>query len=127
MRWAAACGPPRRPEMFRWTLIAPFGRDLRYALRTARREPGFAAIAVLTLAAGIGVNTAVFSVVDTVLLRPPPYAHPERLVALHQKFPQLGDVPLGAAPAEYLDYRGHNRAFSSVAGYENEAFDLTGA
>ena len=113
--------------MFRWTLIAPFGRDLRYALRTARREPGFAAIAVLTLAAGIGVNTAVFSVVHTVLLRQPPYAHPERLVALHQKFPQLGDVPLGAAPAEYLDYRDRNRAFSSVAGYENQAFDLTGA
>jgi putative ABC transport system permease protein len=101
-------------------------RDLRYALRTARKNPGFTAIAVLTLGFGIGVNTAVFSVVNAVLLRKPPYLDPDRLVELRQKFPKSGDITIGACPAEYLDYRDRARAFSSIAGYEDEVFDLTG-
>ena len=109
-----------------WTWLERFGQDLRYAIRTARREPGFATIAVLTFALGIGVNTAVFSVINTVLLRQPPYVKPDRLVTLHQKFPKAGDISLGACPAEYLDYRDRTRAFSSLAGYEDEVFDLTG-
>ena len=101
-------------------------QDLRYALRTARRNPGFAAVAVLTLALGIGVNTAVFSVVDTVLLRTAPYADPARLVTLHERFPRMSGLPMGVCPGEYLDYRDRTRAFSSVAGYEDAVFDLTG-
>ena len=112
--------------MWGWTSVERFGQDLRYALRTARREPGFAAVAVLTLALGIGMNTAVFSVVNTILLRKPPYADPDRLIALHQKFPKAGDISLGACPAEYLDYRDRTRAFSAFAGYEDGVFDLTG-
>ena len=112
--------------MWGWTTVERFGQDVRYALRTARKSPGFAAIAVITLALGIGINSAVFSVVNTVLLRKPPYADPDRLVILHQKFPKLGDISLGTAPAVYLDYSDHNRAFSSVAGYEDGTFDLTG-
>jgi predicted permease len=109
-----------------WAWLERLGQDLRYALRTARREPGFATTAIVTLALAIGINTAVFSVIDTVLFRKPPLADPDRLVTLQQKLPKLGDVALGAAPAEYLDYRNHSRTFSSIAGYENEVFDLNG-
>jgi putative ABC transport system permease protein len=112
--------------MWGWTSVERFGQDLRYALRTARKNPGFTAIAVLTLALGIGVNTAVFSVVNTVLLRKPPYADPDRLVSLHQRFPKQSDLAMGAGPAEYLDYRDRSRAFSSIAGFEGDVFDLTG-
>jgi predicted permease len=109
-----------------WHPLERFAQDLRYALRTARREPGFAIVAVLTLAMGIGINTAVFSIVNTVLLREPPYAHPERLVSLRQSLPKIGDA-LGCSPAQYFDYSARTRAFSSIAGHEDAVFDLTGA
>jgi len=114
-------------QMWGWTSVERFAQDLRYAQRTARKSPGFTAIVVLTLALGIGVNTAVFSVVNTVLLRKPPYTDPDRIVSLHQRFPKQSDSPIGACPADYLDYRDRSRAFSSVAGFEGEVFDLTGA
>jgi predicted permease len=106
--------------------MEPIAQDLRFALRSARRSPVFTAVAVLTLALGIGVNTAMFSVLDAVLLRELPYAEPERLVTLRQMFPKIGELALGASPAEYLDYRDRTRAFASVAGYEALAVDLTG-
>jgi len=99
--------------------------DVRYAARGFGRNRTFTAIAILTLALGIGVNTAVFSMINSVLLRKPAYSDFERLVTLRQKFPKLGDVSLGASPAEYLDYRDRVRTFSSIAGYENAVFDLT--
>jgi predicted permease len=101
-------------------------QDLRYALRSARRNPGFTLVVVLVLALGIGLNAAVFSIVNTVLLRKPPYAHPEELVTLRQQFPRLGEVSLGASAGEYLDYRDRSHAFSSLAGSEDEVLDLTG-
>jgi putative ABC transport system permease protein len=102
------------------------GQDLRYALRTARKNPGSAVVVVLTMALGIGVNTAMFSVIEAVLLRKPPYREPDRLVNVRQRFPKMSDLTLGAAQAEYLDYRDRTRAFSSIAGYEDAVFDLTG-
>jgi putative ABC transport system permease protein len=101
-------------------------QDLRYGIRQLRKSPGFALIAVLTLALGIGANTAVFSVVDTVLLRPLPYYQPERLVVVSETETVSPNEELGVAAQEYLDYRDQNRTFSSVAAFESNGFNLTG-
>jgi hypothetical protein len=106
--------------------LEPAAQDLRFAMRSARRNPLFTAIAVLTLALGIGANTAMFSVLDAVLLRALPYEDPGRLVTLRQMFPKIGELALGTSPAEYLDYRDRTPAFASVAGYEAVTMDLTG-
>lgn len=100
--------------------------DVKYGLRGLRRSPGFTAVAVITLALGIGANTAIFSVVNTVLLRPLPYRNPDRLVMLWQSYPQAGFDRLGASPPEYLDYRNRNQVFTGVAGYSDLSFNLTG-
>ena len=89
-------------------------QDLRFALRSFRRNPVFTAIAVLTLALGIGVDAAMFSVLDAVLLRELPYADPGRLVTLRQMFPRIGELTLGRSPAEYLDYRDRTASFAEA-------------
>jgi len=106
--------------------LEALSQDLRFALRSARRSPVFTAIAVSTLALGIGVNTAMFSVLDAVLLRELPYEEPERLVTLRQMFPKIGELALGASQAEYLDYRDRTQSFASIAGYAALTMDLTG-
>ena len=88
-------------------------QDIRYAIRTLAKSRGFTAIAVLTLALGIGANTAIFSVLDAVVLRPLPFASPNRLVHLTGKF-ALGDTA-GISPADYMDYRAANRTFEQLA------------
>ena len=75
-------------------------QDLRYAVRSLRRTPVVTVTAVLTFALGIGANTAVFSVVDAVLLRPLSYEDPERLVVLHDTVPHWGTIPVGAADSK---------------------------
>lgn len=102
------------------------GQELRYAFRQLRKTPGFATVAILTLAIGIGANTAIFSVTDAVLLRPLPYPDSKRLVRVWQSEPRMGEGHLGAAPPEFEAYRDRTRVFSSVAGYQPESFDLTG-
>ena len=88
-------------------------QDLRYAFRTLRKNPGFTLVAILTLALGIGANTAVFSVIDSVILRPLPFAHSDRLVWLNGKFllSDLADV----SPPDFLDYRAANQSFERFA------------
>jgi predicted permease len=100
--------------------------DIRYGLRGLRKSPGFAAVAVITLALGIGANTAIFSVVNTVLIQPLPYQGADRLVMLWQSYPSAGFDRLGASPPEYLDYRDRNNVFAGVAGYTDISFNLTG-
>jgi putative ABC transport system permease protein len=91
-----------------------------------RRSPGFAAVAVLTLALGIGANTAIFSVVNAVLLRPLPYKDPAQLVLVRESLPKLGWNFGGIAAAETLDYIAGNESFSEMAAYTTVSFNLTG-
>ncbi len=91
--------------------------DLRYALRTLRRSPGFAASAILALALGIGANTAVFSVVYAVLLKPLPYDQPDRLVRLYERNPAHGIERGDVSPGTFVDWRARSRTLAAVAVY----------
>lgn len=102
-------------------------QDIRYGWRMLARNPAFTAIAVLTLAIGIGASTAIFSVVDTVLLRPLPYRDSEKLVLVSETLPGMSMDGIGVSAGEYQDYRDRNRSFSQVAAYESAGFNLTGA
>ena len=93
------------------------GTDLAFALRQILRRPAFAVVAVLTLAIGIGATTAIFSVVDTVLLRPLPYPEPERLVALWETNPDRGWTEAELAPANFLDWKSQATSFEVLAAY----------
>jgi len=99
--------------------------DLRYAIRTLRRAPAFAAIAILTLALGIGANTALFSVVNGVLLDPLPYPAPNRLVAVFGTTPGVDHSPISYP--NFLDWQRDTRTLSSLALYHNEDYNFTGA
>jgi putative ABC transport system permease protein len=98
--------------------------DLRYALRSLARSPGFAAVAALTLALGIGANTAIFSVVYSVLLRPLAYAEPERLVSIRASLTELDDLP--TSQPEYQDYRREVTALEDLAAVWPININLTG-
>ncbi|HLJ13868.1 MAG TPA: ABC transporter permease [Bryobacteraceae bacterium] len=100
-------------------------QDIRYTCRLLDKNPGFAAVAVFTLAVGIGANTAIFSILDAVLLLPLPYPDSSRLIRLWQSEPRMGEGHLGAAPPEFAAYRDRTRAFSSIAGYQPDSFDIT--
>jgi predicted permease len=107
-------------------LLETLFQDMRYGLRMLKKSPGFTSAAVFTLALGIGANTAVFSIVDTVLLRPMPYSRPDQLYIVSETLPHLGgDEEVGVSAAEYFDYRDYNRSFSQVAAYETQGFNLT--
>lgn len=101
-------------------------QDIKSAVRQVRKSPGFALIAGATLALGIGASTAIFSVVNTVLLHPLPYRDPDRLALVTESLPAMGADAIGVAAGEYLDYRDRNRSFSQVASYESNGFNLTG-
>ena len=100
--------------------------ELRYALRGLRRTPGFAVVVLLTLALGIGANSAIFSVVNTVLLRPLPYKEPERLVTVFHDYPQLKLEAPVTAPG-FFAYRDRTRSFDAFAVTTGWAANLTGA
>src|SRR5512143_370995 len=96
--------------------------DMRYAVRTLLRVPGFAVVAVVTLALGIGANTAIFSVVNGVLLRPLPYPNAERIVRVWSVTP---DEPRGSNSApDFLDLERQNRSFAAIAGYREDALTI---
>jgi predicted permease len=100
--------------------------DISYALRALRRQPGFTAVALLTLALGIGANTAMFSIVNGILLRPLPYAKPHELVLLYQSSPKAGEL-LGRVSYEDLeDWRARTRSLASIAAFASVPTILTG-
>ena len=101
-------------------------QDIRYAVRSLRRTPGFAAIAVLTLALGIGANSAVFSVVNGVVLRPLGYHDPGQLVSIASKFPTLGFEDFWISPPEYMELREWNRSFASLGAYRTQQASVGG-
>jgi putative ABC transport system permease protein len=104
-------------------------QDLRYAVRQVRKAPGFAAIAVITLALGIGANTSIFSVVNAVLLRSLPFSDADRLVRVWHTPPQSsfpGISVFSISPANFLDWQSQNHVFSSMAIYGFGGFTLTG-
>ena len=101
-------------------------QDARWALRGLLRAPGFAAVAILTLALGIGANTAIFSVVNGVLLEPLPYPRSSELVFITSQFPTLGFDQFPVDAAEYLELRERNRSFQDLGAYVTSAVNIGG-
>jgi putative ABC transport system permease protein len=105
-------------------LLECLQQDCRFALRQLRKSPGFTAVAVLTLALGIGANTAVFSVVYSALLQPLPYRDAWRLMVLKETTPRVGVVSVSYP--NFLDWRAQNHTFSEMALLEEVGFNLSG-
>jgi putative ABC transport system permease protein len=107
-------------------MITAFLRDLRYGLRTLARNPGFACVAVLALALGIGAVSAIFTVVNSVLLQPLHFYKPEQLVVVNERNLKKGFPEFPLSPGNYLDFRDHNHSFSGVSAIETTAVNLSG-
>src|SRR6202795_834559 len=100
--------------------------DLRYGWRMLRRKPGFAAVAILTLAVGIGANAAIFSVINVVLLRPLPFPDSNRIVLIWETDANRNVQRGIASPAEFLDWREQNHVFQELAAWRTWFYSLTG-
>src|SRR2546423_7944273 len=99
--------------------------DIRYGVRSLLKRPGFTAIAVITLALGIGANTAIFSVVNTLLLRPLPFKEPARLVQVWEANYQRGRNTMDVSYPNFVDWRDQNQVFEQIAAYSDKTFNLT--
>ena len=114
-------GTRRRTHM-----IGDLRQDLRYGLRTLTKNPAFTVIAVLAIALGIGANSAIFSVVNAILLRPLPYKNPDQLVVIWENATHLGFPKNTPSPANFLDWRQQNTVFEGMAAFAERSFNLTG-
>jgi predicted permease len=110
-----------RPGM----LVENAGRDLRYGLRQLRRSPVFAAIAILTIALGIGATSAIFSVINAVALKPLPYPNSDRLVFITSQFPKLGFDKFWLSPPEYFELRERSKSYTDIAAYRETALNVS--
>jgi putative ABC transport system permease protein len=107
------------------TLLQGLGQDVRFAARGMRRRPGLSVVVVITLALGIGANTAIFSLVHTVLLRPSPYYEPDRLVGIREEETLRGQT-WPVRPANFFDWKARSTSFEDVAWSRDGIFNLTG-
>ena len=101
-------------------------QDLRYGLRVLCKNPGFTAVAVLTLALGIGANTAIFSISDAFIRKPLPFPHLDRLVDVSETQPALSSEPRGISPANFLDWQSQARSYESISAWSLDGQSLTG-
>jgi putative ABC transport system permease protein len=106
--------------------VSPLLQDLRYAVRALRKSPAFTAVALATLALGIGANTAIFSVVNAVLLKPLAFPEPGRLVAFNQTLPSKGIPASGVSYPNFVDFASRSRSFEQLAAVRMHDFTLTG-
>jgi predicted permease len=109
-----------------WTRLEQLARDVRFALRQIRRNPAFSAIVIATLALGIGVNTAMFSIVDAVLIRPLPYDDADRLVMIWDDLSRTGFSKHFSTPAEWREWRRTNTVFTDIAATDPGQVTLSG-
>jgi len=104
-------------EIWSWGWLERLGQDLRIACRMFRKNPGFTSVALLTMTLGIGANTAVFSVVNGVLVRPLPFKDPDRLVMVWSKSRKFGDDRSTVSPADLADWSVQNRSLDGLAAF----------
>jgi uncharacterized protein YoaH (UPF0181 family) len=118
----------RSREVWQWPSIESFFNDVLYGLRQLRRNPGFTLVVILTLALGIGVNAAVFSVVNAVLLKPLRFPGSDQIVMIREKISLPGyedDLDM-VSPADFADWSARNTSFRDIAAIRYHSFDLTG-
>jgi predicted permease len=115
-------------DQWGWRWLDECLQDLRYGARMLRKNPGFTIVAMLTLALGIGANTAIFSVVYTVLLKPLPYPQAERLVMVYEdvRLPNYQNKRNEPSPGNFSDWASQNTVFENIAAYRNRSFNLSG-
>src|SRR5450432_2004192 len=112
--------------VWRWASLEKLIMDVRYGLRSLRKSPGFTAVVVLTLALGIGANTAIFSVVDAVLLRPLPFADALRLADIGSRSTLFDFEHLGVSLPDLVDIRANVPAFAAVSPYQSSSMEIAG-
>src|SRR5688500_7762899 len=118
-----ACGTAYHGE----TAMGSFTTDVRHAVRALVKAPVFTAVTVLTLALGIGANSAIFSLVNAVLLRPLGYLEPERLMLIYEGFRGSAFAKVGVSPPDFIDLTTLQRSFSSIGAYRTQQLELSGA
>ncbi len=116
----------RSREMWGWNSIETLWQDLRYALRMSMKNPGFTAVAILTLALGIGPNSAIFTLMNAVLIRPLPYHDAKRLVLVKEKLAEFSSEPLNVPASDIGDFQRQNQSFSAAAGFQPLHMELSG-
>jgi putative ABC transport system permease protein len=107
-------------------MLETFGQDLRFGARMLRKNPGFTAVAILTLALGIGANTAIFSVVNALLLTPLRFKDPDRLVMVWENLRTGNNPENNISPANFLQWQEHNTVFEQMAAMYDDHLNLTG-